>query len=81
MPAHWHPRAEYATILTGALQIGMGEKEDSAALQLYAAGSFFVMPPKMPHYGKSQDETIIELSGPGPYEVVFVNPADDPRKK
>jgi quercetin dioxygenase-like cupin family protein len=81
MPAHWHPNAEYATILTGALQIGMGDKEDSAALQQYAAGSFFVVPPKMPHYGKSQDETIIELSGPGPYEVVFVNPADDPRKK
>ena len=81
MPAHWHPRAEYATILSGTLLLAMGEKEDLAAVQPYAAGSFLVVPPRMPHYGKSEDEVIFELSGPGPYEVVFVNPADDPRKK
>jgi quercetin dioxygenase-like cupin family protein len=81
MPAHWHPQAEYATILAGTLMLGMGEKEDAAALQQYTAGTFFVVPPHMAHYGKSEDEVIIELSGPGPYEVVFVNPADDPRKK
>ena len=81
MPAHWHPRAEYATLLSGTLSIAMGEKEDPAALRPYAPGSFFVVPPRMPHYGKSEDEAILELSGPGPYEVVFINPADDPRKK
>lgn len=81
MPAHWHPRAEFATILSGTLLLGMGEKEDLAAVQPYAAGTFFVVPPRMPHYGKSEDEVIFELSGPGPYEVVFVDPADDPRKK
>jgi quercetin dioxygenase-like cupin family protein len=81
MPAHWHPLAEYATLLSGTLLLGMGEKEDPAALQPYLAGSFLVVPPRMPHYGRSEDEAIFELSGPGPYEVVFVNPADDPRKK
>ena len=81
MPAHWHPQVEYATILSGTLMLGMGEKEDPAALQPYTAGSFLVVPPRMAHYGKSEDEVTIELSGPGPYEVVFVNPADDPRKK
>lgn len=81
MPAHWHPQVEHATILAGTLLLAMGEKEDSAAVQRYTAGSFLVVPPRMAHYGKSIDETTIELSGPGPYEVVFVNPADDPRKK
>jgi quercetin dioxygenase-like cupin family protein len=81
MPAHWHPLAEYATLLSGTLLLGMGEKEDPAALQPYLPGTFLVVPPRMPHYGRSEGEAIFELSGPGPYEVVFVNPADDPRKK
>lgn len=81
MPAHWHPRVELATIISGTLLMGMGAQEDPAGLKIYEPGSFLVMPPRMVHYGKVQDEVIIELSGPDPYEVVFVNPADDPRKR
>jgi quercetin dioxygenase-like cupin family protein len=81
MPAHWHPRAEYATILSGTLMLGMGPEERAEGLQPYSAGSFLVVPPKMAHYGVSTDEVILELSGPGPYEVVFVNGRDDPRKR
>lgn len=79
MPAHWHPRVEYATILSGTLMLAMGEEEIAEDLQAYPAGSFLVAPPRMAHYGRSVDEVIFELSGPGPYEVVFVDPADDPR--
>jgi quercetin dioxygenase-like cupin family protein len=81
MPAHWHPLVEYATIVSGTLLLGMGEREDPSSLQGYEAGSFFVIPPRMAHYGRSQDEVVIELSGPGPYDVVFVDPSDDPRKR
>ena len=81
MPAHWHPQAEYATILSGTLMLGMGTEEKSEGLQPYSPGSFLVVPPRMAHYGMSTDEVIFELSGPGPYEVVFVNDADDPRKR
>ena len=34
MPAHWHPNVEYATLISGALRLGMGEREDSAATML-----------------------------------------------
>jgi quercetin dioxygenase-like cupin family protein len=81
MPAHWHPQAEFATILSGTLMLGMGAEEKPEELQPYTAGSFLVVPPRMSHYGMSTDEVIFELSGPGPYEVVFVNDADDPRKR
>jgi quercetin dioxygenase-like cupin family protein len=81
MPAHWHPQAEYATILSGTLLLGMGTEEKPEGLEPYAPGSFLVVPPGMSHYGMSTDEVIFELSGPGPYEVVFVDDADDPRKR
>lgn len=81
MPAHWHPQPEYATILSGTLMLGMGTEERVDQLQAYPPGSFLVVPPQMAHYGVSTDEVVFELSGPGPYEVVFANDADDPRKR
>jgi quercetin dioxygenase-like cupin family protein len=81
MPAHWHPQAEYATVLSGTLMLGMGTEEKPEGMQAYPPGSFLVVPPRMAHYGMSTDEVVFELSGPGPYEVVFVNDADDPRKR
>jgi quercetin dioxygenase-like cupin family protein len=81
MPAHWHPRVEYATLISGALRLGMGEREDSAATMLVEPGAFLIAPARMAHYGRAREETVIQLSGPGPYEVVFVDPADDPRKR
>ena len=81
MPAHWHPKVEYATLISGALRLGMGEREDSATTMLVEPGTFLVAPARMAHYGRAREETVIQLSGPGPYEVVFVDPADDPRKR
>ena len=81
MPAHWHPKVEYATLISGALWLGMGEREDSAKTKLVERGAFLVAPARMAHYGRAREETVIQLSGPGPYEVVFVDPTDDPRKR
>jgi mannose-6-phosphate isomerase-like protein (cupin superfamily) len=81
MPAHWHPRVEYATVIAGELQLGMGEREDSTSTTLVGPGTFLVAPSRMAHYGWARRETVLQLSGPGPYEVIFVNPADDPRKR
>jgi quercetin dioxygenase-like cupin family protein len=38
MPAHWHPKVEYATLISGALWLGMGEREDSAKTNAGGAG-------------------------------------------
>jgi len=37
------------------------------------------MPPKMAHFAWMSGETVIQLSSLGPWEVVYVNSADDPR--
>jgi hypothetical protein len=45
------------------------------------AGSFRRMPKNMRHFTIAKGETIIQLHGIGPFDIHYVNPADDPRKK
>jgi hypothetical protein len=36
------------------------------------------MPPNVSHFAWTKEETILQLK---PWDVTYVNPADDPRKK
>jgi len=76
---HWHPRTERLTIIQGIVNLGTGERFDTAATQTLPAGAYSSMPPKMPHFAWMRGETILQLSSIGPWEVVYVNPTDDPR--
>jgi hypothetical protein len=81
VPVHWHPSDENVTVLKGALLVGRGEKLDAAATEELPAGSYMRMPKTMRHFAIARGETILQLHGVGPFEIVYVNPADDPRKK
>lgn len=81
VPPHWHPAIEHATVLKGTLHLGMGEKMDTAQAKTLAVGSFAVIPPKSAHFAWTEEETIVQLHGVGPWGVNYVNPADDPRGK
>jgi len=76
---HWHPRTERLTIIQGIVNLGTGDRFDTAATQTLPAGAYSSMPPKMPHFAWMRGETILQLSSIGPWEVVYVNPTDDPR--
>jgi hypothetical protein len=39
------------------------------------------MPAKMHHYAWSKGETEVQVSAMGPFQLIYVNPADDPSKK
>jgi hypothetical protein len=40
------------------------------------------VPPNHPHYAwVGGSETIVQVHGVGPTDLLFVNPEDDPRKK
>jgi quercetin dioxygenase-like cupin family protein len=80
-PPHWHPSDENVTVLAGTLLVGKGEKFDPSAVEELPAGSFMRMPKTLRHFSIAKGETIIQLHGVGPFEVHYVNPADDPRKK
>jgi hypothetical protein len=77
---HWHPKTERLTVIQGIVNLGMGDRYDAAATQPLSAGSYSSMPPRMTHFAWMKGETILQLSSTGPWEVVYVNPADDPRR-
>jgi hypothetical protein len=81
VPPHWHPTDENVTVLKGALLVGRGDKFDATKMQEMPAGSFMRMSKEMRHYAMAKGETVIQLHGVGPFEITYVNPADDPRKK
>lgn len=35
----------------------------------------------MAHHARAEVETVVQINGVGPFDVVYVNPGDDPRKK
>jgi hypothetical protein len=78
---HWHPAVEHVTVLSGALNLGMGDAFDKTKTKAVPAGGFAFMPPKMHHFAWAKGDTIIQLHGIGPWQVNYLDPADDPRKK
>ncbi len=44
------------------------------------AGGFAVLPAEMRHYAWSKTGAVVQVHGPGPFVINYVNPADDPSK-
>ncbi len=80
VPAHWHPMDEHVTVLAGTVKIGMGAKYDVAAAPPMSAGTYTLVPKNMRHFAWHGQNSVIQIHGVGPFEITFVNPADDPRK-
>jgi quercetin dioxygenase-like cupin family protein len=76
---HTHPKTERVTVISGTLHFGMGDKFDTKVSRAMPQGSFGTWPPGMAHFGWTTGETVIQLHGQGPWEIRYVNPADDPR--
>jgi hypothetical protein len=81
VPPHWHPMDENVTVISGTFMLGFGERFDGAATRALPAGSYAMLPKKMPHYNVMKGETILQFHGIGPYDIQYVNPADDPTNK
>jgi len=81
IPPHWHPTDESVTVLQGTFMMGLGEKFDQAASHAMPVDSFARMPKEVRHFAWAKGETVIQVHGVGPFEVKYVNAADDPRNK
>jgi len=82
IPAHFHPGAERATVISGTYNMGAGSKFDKANCKKMPAGSVAVMPAGgIPHYGWASEETIVQVHIDGPLQITYVNAEDDPRNK
>jgi quercetin dioxygenase-like cupin family protein len=76
---HTHPTAERITVISGTFHLGTGDKFDEAAGREMGAGSFAVMPAGMKHFAWVTGDTVMQIHGEGPFQIKYVNPADDPR--
>jgi quercetin dioxygenase-like cupin family protein len=81
IPPHSHLKVEHVTVVSGKFNLGMGEKFDESKGMAMPAGTFGFLPPNMKHFAWASEETVIQLHGEGPWEINYVNPSDDPRKK
>jgi quercetin dioxygenase-like cupin family protein len=81
VPPHWHPTDENVVVVSGSLMLGMGEKLNEAGMKTVGAGGYALLPKDMRHSAKAKGATQIVIFGTGPFEITYVNPNDDPRKK
>jgi quercetin dioxygenase-like cupin family protein len=81
VPPHRHSKDEFVTVISGKFGIGASEKLDRAAAKPLPPGSFVHLPAGMPHYAIADAETVVQINGVGPFDVTYIDPNDDPRRK
>jgi hypothetical protein len=59
----------------------MGDKVNSASSATLTKGYHVTMQSGMNHWVTTTEPLEIQVSGKGPFQIVYANPADDPRKK
>lgn len=76
---HWHPAVETVTVISGTFGFGLGDIFDAATGTELGPGGLFVMQPEVEHFAWTKGETVVQVSAHGPWQLNYVNPADDPR--
>ncbi|MDT0352690.1 cupin domain-containing protein [Pseudonocardia charpentierae] len=79
IPAHRHPALEHVTVLSGAINMGVGDTLDKTTSTAMPTGSIMIMPINTNHFMWTAEEATVQVHGVGPFAITYVNPADDPR--
>jgi quercetin dioxygenase-like cupin family protein len=79
IPGHWHTQDEHLTVLSGTFVLHMGDDLTAPSHEL-GAGAYHFLPGKMHHAAEAKGETILQLHGTGPFDIHYLNPADNPNK-
>lgn len=78
---HHHPADELTTVLSGELSRGIGDTIDRKNVTHFTAGGYGVVKAGMNHYVFTRTGAVEQVSGIGPWQVIYLNPKDDPRKR
>ena len=81
IPPHSHKKWEHVTVISGTFNLGMGEKFDTSVGHEMPPGTFGFLAPRMNHFAWASEATVIQLHGEAPWEINYVNAADDPRNQ
>jgi quercetin dioxygenase-like cupin family protein len=80
--AHSHRDDRVATVVSGEWHFGYGDHFDAKLLKALPPGSVYSEPGGKNHFAQTEDTpVIVEISGYGPTNTVYFNPADDPISK
>ena len=71
VPVHRHPVNEYDTIVSGTLYMGIGRDINLDQVSILPPGSFIKIPAHTAHYAYTKEETIIQISGTGPWGMIY----------
>ena len=80
VPRHWHPTDEQVTLISGDFNLSMGKKGEAMDAAL-APGDYVNMPAQMQHEASTQNGAVVEIHSEGPFQIHYVDPADDPTAK
>jgi quercetin dioxygenase-like cupin family protein len=80
VPRHWHPTDEHVTVIEGDFTLAMGDVADAHSAD-FVPGDYVLLPAKMLHEASTRNGVVVQIQSTGPFEINYVNPADDPRKQ
>lgn len=71
VPLHEHPINEYDTVISGTYYLGIGAEPVASKELALKRGSFIEIPAHTLHYGWAKEETILQISGVGPWGMIY----------
>ncbi len=76
VPPHWHPEDENIVVVKGTCAFGMGDKFNRSALRELNVGDYTFLPKKMPHFGWSRTDCVVQVHGIGPFQIIPASPEE-----
>ena len=78
--AHSHRDDRIATVVSGKWEFGYGRVFDARALKALPPGSVYSEPGGLAHFARTGEESaVVQISGFGPTDTVYVDAAHEPR--
>ena len=80
--AHSHRDDRMAVVVSGEWHFGYGDRFDAKQLKTLSPGSVYSEPGGHNHFGRTDAEpVIVQVSGYGPTDTRYFDPANDPRAR
>jgi quercetin dioxygenase-like cupin family protein len=70
---HYHNITEYDTVISGAFYLGNGKKFEADNGIALTPGSYITIPAKTIHYGWTKEETVLQITGIGPWGAIYMD--------
>lgn len=80
--AHSHRDDRMATVVSGAWYFGYGDHFDAKTLKTLPVGSVYSEPAAQTHFARTAREAVVvHISGYGPMDTRYFEPANEPKSK